>query len=127
MASFVPMQGEVYLVNFEPQVGSEYTKVRPAVVVGVLGGGRVVQIVPLTTHEGKGRLFNVQHGYEVVLTWHKDPHLRSIAVCTQIATFDKARFIQQTPLTVLSKADLALVLDGVARVLGLKPALRPSG
>jgi mRNA-degrading endonuclease toxin of MazEF toxin-antitoxin module len=113
-------------VNFEPQVGSECTKVRPAIVVGVLGAGRVVQIVPLTTHEGKGRLLNVQYGYEVVLSWHKDPQLRSRAVCTQIATFDKARFIQQKPLTVLSTADLNLVLDGVARVLGLRPALRPS-
>jgi mRNA-degrading endonuclease toxin of MazEF toxin-antitoxin module len=126
MIAFVPKQGEVYVVNFEPQVGSEYNKVRPAVVVGVLGAGRVVQIVPLTTHEGKGRLFNVQHGFEVVLPWHKDPTLRSRAVCTQIATFDKARFFQQKPLTVLSAADRSLVLDGVARVLGLKPALRPS-
>jgi mRNA-degrading endonuclease toxin of MazEF toxin-antitoxin module len=105
---------------------SEDTKVRPAIVVGVLGAGRVVQIVPLTTHKGKGRLLNVQYGYEVVLSWHKDPQLRSRAVCTQIATFDKARFIQQKPLTVLSTADLNLVLDGVARVLGLRPALRPS-
>jgi mRNA-degrading endonuclease toxin of MazEF toxin-antitoxin module len=127
MSSFVPKQGEVYLVNFESQVGSEYTKVRPAVVVGVLGAGRVVPIVPLTTHEGKGRILNVQYGYEVVLAWHKEPELRSRAVCTQIATFDKARFLRPEPLTTLSKADLELVLDGVARVLGLKPALRPSG
>ncbi len=45
-----PKRGDVWLVNFNPTVGAEIRKVRPAVVVTVAGIGRLpLQIVvPLT-------------------------------------------------------------------------------
>ncbi len=45
-----PRRGDVWLVNFDPTVGAEIRKVRPAVVVSVAGVGRLpLQIVaPLT-------------------------------------------------------------------------------
>jgi mRNA interferase MazF len=45
-----PQRGDVWLVNFDPTVGAEIRKVRPAVVVTVMGIGRLpLQIVvPLT-------------------------------------------------------------------------------
>jgi mRNA interferase MazF len=45
-----PRRGDVWLINFDPTVGAEIRKVRPAVVVSVAGVGRLpLQIVvPLT-------------------------------------------------------------------------------
>ncbi len=45
-----PKRGEIWLVDFDPTVGAEMQKVRPAVVVSVPGIGRLpLQIVvPLT-------------------------------------------------------------------------------
>jgi mRNA interferase MazF len=45
-----PKRGDVWLVNFDPTVGAEIRKVRPAVVLTVAGVGRLpLQIVvPLT-------------------------------------------------------------------------------
>jgi mRNA interferase MazF len=45
-----PRRGDVWLVNFDPTVGAEIRKVRPAVVVTATGVGRLpLQIVvPLT-------------------------------------------------------------------------------
>jgi mRNA interferase MazF len=125
MDAFFPKQGEVYIVDFEPQVGSEIKKVRPAVVVGILaeGGAKIVQVVPLSTHEGKGREHNVKAGIEVVIDFHLEPGKRSRAVCSQISTFDKARFRSHKPLKTLSKEQTQEVLKGVARVLGLAPLL----
>ncbi|HEY3078573.1 MAG TPA: type II toxin-antitoxin system PemK/MazF family toxin [Chloroflexota bacterium] len=46
----VPRRGEVWIVNFDPTVGSEIRKTRPAVVVSSDGVGRlpVKLVVPLT-------------------------------------------------------------------------------
>jgi len=45
-----PKRGDVWLVNFDPTVGAEIRKVRPAVVLSVAGVGRLPLriVVPLT-------------------------------------------------------------------------------
>ena len=45
-----PKRGDVWLVNFDPTVGAEIRKVRPAVVVSVAGVGQLPLriVVPLT-------------------------------------------------------------------------------
>jgi mRNA interferase MazF len=45
-----PNRGEIWLVDFDPSVGAEIRKVRPAVVVNVVGIGRLPLhiVVPLT-------------------------------------------------------------------------------
>ena len=45
-----PRRGDVWLVNFDPTVGAEIRKVRPAVVVTAAGVGRLPFqiVVPLT-------------------------------------------------------------------------------
>ena len=47
----VVSQGEVWLVSFDPSVGSEIQKTRPALVVSPdeLGGLRTVILAPMTT------------------------------------------------------------------------------
>ena len=46
----IPARGEVWTVNFDPSVGAEQTKLRPAVVVNVPEVGRLPLriVVPLT-------------------------------------------------------------------------------
>jgi mRNA interferase MazF len=50
MSTPSPSRGEVWSVNFDPSVGQEQQKVRPAVVVSVSGVGRLPLriVVPLT-------------------------------------------------------------------------------
>jgi mRNA interferase MazF len=45
-----PSRGEIWLVDFDPSVGAEIRKVRPAVVVNISGIGRLPLhiVVPLT-------------------------------------------------------------------------------
>ena len=45
-----PRRGEVWLVGFDPSVGAEMQKLRPAVVMNVAGLGRLplVIVVPIT-------------------------------------------------------------------------------
>ena len=45
-----PSRGEIWLVDFDPSVGAEIRKVRPAVVVSVAGIGRLPLriVVPVT-------------------------------------------------------------------------------
>lgn len=46
-----PKRGEVWLVNFDPTVGDEIKKVRPAIVISSdsIGALRVKLVTPLTT------------------------------------------------------------------------------
>jgi mRNA interferase MazF len=46
----IPRRGEIWLVDFDPAVGAEIQKVRPAVVIGVDSIGRLPlrMVVPIT-------------------------------------------------------------------------------
>jgi mRNA interferase MazF len=48
--TLAPKRGEIWLVNFNPTIGAEIRKVRPAVVISVPGVGRLPLriVVPLT-------------------------------------------------------------------------------
>jgi mRNA interferase MazF len=54
-------RGEIYLVDFEPTLGSEANKVRPAVIVSndaanraaARGGRAVITMVPITSNVGR--------------------------------------------------------------------------
>lgn len=51
-----PRYGEIYLVNFDPSVGHEYQKCRPAVVIQSdfqLAKSNLVTIMPLTSQVAK--------------------------------------------------------------------------
>lgn len=124
-------QGAVYDVQFSPQVGSEMAFLHPAVVVSHTraNGGRTVVVVPLTTHLETKRPLLVSLGLEVVIDWYKSPEKnpgkRSRAVCTQIATIDRDRFVNPQPLAVLSGQEFQKIIAGVQRMLGVIPLLRP--
>lgn len=98
-------RGEVWWVEFEPSVGSEIRKKRPAVIVSNDAAnrnlGRVV-VVPLTSNTGR-----LYPGEAMVTVGGQN----SKAMADQIMAADKSRMKSQ--LGELSKADMLAVEDAI--------------
>lgn len=104
-------RGEVWWVEFDPAVGSEIRKTRPAVIVSHDAANRHlarVVVVPLTSHTGR------QYPGEAVVTVGGQC---SKAMADQIMAADKARLKSQ--LGTLSKADLLAVEEAIKIHLAL--------
>lgn len=104
-------RGEVWWVEFDPSVGSEIRKTRPAVIVSNDAANRNlarVVVVPLTSSTGR-----VYPGEAMVSVGGKN----SKAMADQIMAADKSRLKSQ--LGELSKADLLALEDAIKVHLGL--------
>ncbi len=104
-------RGEVWWVEFDPSVGSEIKKTRPAVIVSNDAANRNlarVVVVPLTSNTGKA------YPGEAVVTIAGQA---SKAMADQIMAADKTRL--KTQLGGLSKADILAVEDAIKVHLGL--------
>jgi mRNA interferase MazF len=108
----LPMKrGEVWWVNFEPSVGSEIKKVRPAVIVSNNSSNthlNRVQVIPLTSNTGKC------YPSEVVVTLNG---AENKVMADQIATVDKKRI--QTCAGSISNKDMKQVERIIKIQLGL--------
>ena len=107
------LRGEIWWVNFDPSVGGEIKKKRPAVVLSNDPSNKFlnrIQVVPLTS--------NIEKVYpsEAMVTVKGK---KSKAVADQIATVSKQRVFKK--LSKLSKADLIEVERAVCLQLGIKP------
>lgn len=105
------LRGEVWWVEFDPAVGSEIRKIRPAVIVSNDAANRNlarVVVVPLTSNTGR------QYPGEAVITVAGQ---RSKAMADQIMAADKIRL--KSLLGALSKGDLLAVEDAIKVHLGL--------
>ena len=104
-------RGEVWWVEFDPSVGSEIRKTRPAVIVSNDAAnrhlGRVV-VIPLTSNTGR------QYPGEALVTVGGQS---SKAMADQIMAADKGRLRKQ--LGELSAGDLLAVEAAVKLHLGL--------
>ena len=101
-------RGDVWWVEFDPSVGSEITKTRPAVIVSNDAANRNlarVVVVPFTSRVYPG---------EALVTVGTQ---KSKAMTDQIMAADKARLKSQ--LGALSKADMRAVEDAIRVHLGL--------
>ena len=107
-----PMKrGEVWWVEFDPAVGSEIRKTRPAVIVSNNAANRHlarVVVIPLTSNTGR------RYPGEALVTVGGQS---SKAMADQIMAADKARLKKQ--LGELSAADLLALEDAVRVHLSL--------
>ena len=104
-------RGEGWWVEFDPAVGSEIRKTRPAVIVSNDAANRNlsrVVVVPVTSNTGRQ-----YPGEAVVMVGGQS----SKAMADQIMAADKARLKSQ--LGTLSKADLLAVEDAIKVHLAL--------
>lgn len=104
-------RGEVWWVEFDPAVGSEIRKTRPAVIVSNDAANRNlarVVVVPLTSSMGR------QYPGEALVSVGGN---QSKAMADQIMAADKRRLKSQ--LGLLSKADMLAVEDAIRIHLGM--------
>jgi len=98
-------RGEVWWVEFDPSVGSEIRKTRPAVIVSNNAANRHlsrVVVVPITS--------NTEHIYpgEAIVTVQNK---NGKTMADQIMSVDKSRLKNQ--VDTLSKADMRAVEDAI--------------
>lgn len=104
-------RGEVWWVEFDPSVGSEITKTRPAVIVSNDSANRNlarVVVVPMTSSTGR-----IYPGEALVDIGEQ----KSKAMADQIMAADKRRL--KSMLGALSRTDMQLVEDAIRVHLGL--------
>ena len=104
-------RGDVWWVEFDPAVGSEIRKTRPAVIVSNDAANRNlsrVVVVPVTSNTGR------QYPGEAVVTVDGQS---SKAMVDQIMAADKSRLKSQ--LDALSKADMLALEDAIKVHLAL--------
>lgn len=111
MAILRPKRGEVWWINFDPTLGSEVRKVRPAVVISNDSANKYlsrIQVVPFTS--------NVEKVYpsECVVTVKKQP---AKAMADQVKTVSLVRCHKK--IEKLAKADLLAVEQVLRLQLGL--------
>ena len=103
-------QGQILLIDFDPSVGHEYQKVRPALVIEsnvYLPLGNLITVIPISSQIAKSTLLDVVIPKDSINRLMSD----SLVKTRQISTFDQRRFIKQ--IGVCSNAVLQSVLHNL--------------
>ena len=102
-------QGDVWLIDFEPSIGHEYQKKRPAVIVSsnkALAQGRLITVVPMTSSEE-----NTIYDHKIKKDINNNLYKDSVGKVDCLSSFDRSRFIKK--LGKLNEEDLASLIHEV--------------
>ena len=112
-----PKRGEIWQVQFEPSVGAEMSKARPALVLSRNDAGKLPLrvVVPVTTFQSN--LAGVVWLVEVEATTTNGLTHKSLADCFQPRSFALERFISKRG--TLDTATVDKIARTVAEVLGV--------
>lgn len=111
-----PQRGEVWFVRFDPSVGSEFQKTRPAVVISEEQIGRLNMriVVPLT--EWKPEFTHFLWVVEIKPTAMNGLSKSSGADASQVKSVSLLRF--ERKVGAISRSDLEEIVTGVALCVG---------
>lgn len=115
--SIDPQRGQIWLVNFDPQVGQEIGKCRPALVVSARGVGKLPLrlVVPIT--DWKEHYHSYPWFTALPASAKTGLNKASGADAFQIKSVALARFEKQ--LGTVSETQLTAVLNCIALCVGL--------
>jgi mRNA interferase MazF len=105
------LRGEVWWVNFDPSLGGEMQKTRPAVIVSNNASNRVlnrIQVIPITSRTDR------VYPCEAIVSLNGEARK---AMADQITTVSKLRL--GTRMGAVSEPDLRLVDSAIRVQLGL--------
>jgi mRNA interferase MazF len=99
--------GSIWLVNFDPSIGTEIRKTRPAMIVSgtLFNQRRKVTVLPITSSSPDSRLLPIVVSIEPDGT--NGLNTDSFIVCIDPMTFDKQRLVKQ--LGILSSKNILQV------------------
>lgn len=106
-------QGDIYWINFDPSVGAEIQKKRPAIVLqdqNIFEYERTILVCPILSSQSP-------HPFDISLKGYKDLKDLSRARITQLKTVDISRFDQF--IVPLEREDLYRVTDHIQILLGI--------
>lgn len=110
-----PKRGEIWLVNFDPTIGSEINKIRPALIIqnDIANAYSPVTIVAAITTAVAGEKI---YPTEVLIKSSTTAGLKnnSLVLLNQIRTIDKARLVKRLgaiPTNTLSQVSTAIEIS----------------
>ncbi len=108
-----PIRGEIYLVNFDPTIGSEISKTRPALIVqnNIANKSSPIIIIAAITSKFDDRLYPTE-----VLIEPPEGGLKttSVILLNQIRSIDRQRFVRrigEISLEKLGEVDRAIQIS----------------
>jgi mRNA interferase MazF len=107
----IPKRGEIFLVNFDPTVGAEINKTRPALVIQNNTSNTyspVTIVAAITSSVSEGKLYPT----EVFISAGEGGLLHdSVVLLNQIHTIDRARLVKKLGSITVAR------MDAVSRAL----------
>ncbi len=108
-----PVRGEIYLVNFDPTIGSEIQKTRPALIIqnDISNEHSPITIVAAITSKYDGKLYPT----EILIVKNEGGLTKdSVVLLNQIRSIDKRRLVKKIGIILpptLKKVDSAIKIS----------------